>query len=273
MYKFLAATMILMTFSLSSFAEDKKLTSAQFLEKVRRPKFVDSWARMKGTAYHKRNKITDKNGKVKQKRRDAEVPVYLAMRFAKSAVVGQLLFNKSELYSIGQNFKEKDVNLSSTTVQIQAAKKGEDSLKDFGLRASDMTMSFLYWKFESEEKEDSISLEDCRVMFLKSSSGERVKVWLAVKYFFPLKVEWYKKDAKKSYRTVEFDEVKKINDTTWTIKSFQIKNPGWKTTVDFDKSIEIEKKSVKKEPKDLFKQVSMNLDEDEEEAVEEKPAK
>lgn len=231
----------------------KQKTADEFLKLVRKPQLTDAWALMSGYVEHKRPKI-EKDGKVVQKKELLEADIRLGIRFMSDSMIGQLIFDKKEEYSIGQNFED---GIAGTTVtQITPEKKEDAKLPDFGLRPSDLTLSFLYWKFEKEFESERISGQKCRVMKLKHPDlKESVKVWFSEKYAFPMKVEWYKDGKVK--REATFSDFKEIKNEMVMIKRFKIQkresllSSSWETRVVFE-DIDAAKMKTKKAPENLF---------------------
>ena len=104
-----------------------------------------------------------------------------------------------------------------------------------GLRASDLTMSFLHYALVRELPETTLSaVVACRVLLLKSPDGkEHVKVYLEKEHAFPLKAEFFHSpDDKKPFRLMEANGFTKKNDLYYA-KTLLIEGPGWRTKVEF----------------------------------------
>ncbi|MFT5127000.1 MAG: hypothetical protein ACI8W8_000599 [Rhodothermales bacterium] len=217
-------------------AEDEPI--ADFLQAVRHPPLAESWAIMQGTIRHK----------AKGAKKTQTLPIALRMRLSPARIFAQLI-SGDERYLIGQNFAD---GLHGTSViPEQRAPEGATTLADVGIRPSDMTLSFLYWEFVDEREADRVGGRACRVVSLAHiEAREHVKVWISKEFRFPLRVHWFKADAKEPYRQLEFAGFEKI-DNTWIVKEVDIRNTGWKTEVLFSNNI-LHHVNDKPVPDDLF---------------------
>ncbi len=237
---------------LTTVASAESTSSEQFLKQVRLPKITNSWAKMTGTATHKREEI-EKEGKVVQEGMRAKANIYLALKFRTGSLGGKVLFDDNELYSIRQIFStgiNGCVSSKDGCLKVEADKMRTT----FGISVNDLTMSFLYWDFIRERSSERVSTISCRVFELENPAiGEWVKVWLAESWRAPVKVQWYKKGETQFYREAEFTSFEKMKDMedTYMIKSFTIRGDSWKTLVKFD-DFAVSKNSRKPAPKDLF---------------------
>lgn len=245
-------SVFVLALTLSAFSSAADLSSSDFLKQVRLPKLANTWAKMSGTAVHKREQI-EKEGKVLQEQMGAKASIYLALKFRTGSLGGKVLFDDNELYTVRQVFSTGiDGAVSS---KDGCLKKESDKMSSvFGISVGDLTLSFLYWDFRKELSSERVSTVSCRVFELENSDrGEWVRVWLAESWRAPVKVQWFKKGAKEFYREAEFSSFTKVKnmDDTYMIKSFLIRGDSWKTIVKFD-DFEVFPNSQKKAPKDLF---------------------
>lgn len=232
---------VLFVFSaLSSFADDRQqLSSEQFLEKARHPSSGDYWVTMEGTAYHRR-----------KGRENSESPIYVALRMFPDRTSAQVIINGNEGYLLGQKY---EAGQEATSVIPMDPKPGKSTLADFGLRPQDLTMTFMFWKLDKELKYESIKGYDCRVFKLDSPSGDEfIYVYINSEYYFPLKVEWFKKGEVTPHRTGEFSGFRK-SGSFWLVSELHIYGPGWRTKIEFDKTAaDFSDKSV---PGNLFRKL------------------
>ena len=203
-----------------------KLTSEQFLKIVRHVPGQETWAKMEGTASHKR-----------ENSRRIKAPIRVGIRFTPTRIVAQLVFNKNEQYNLGQTF---DPPVSTQTSQIPPGVKPKLPL--YGIDISDLTLGFLYQDLVREEKPQSVKTLSCRVFVLKGAkAGEVARVFISTDYFFPMKVQWYRADPGGNvegtpWRALEIASVKKAPDSDfYLIPKLEISGPDWSTMINFDK--------------------------------------
>ncbi len=225
--------------------DGRKLDPQTFLSIVRYPNIVNSWVKLKGRIFHKSAKGHQK------------MPVELRGRFQKDSWRMQLIINEHERWFIRQSFADGEFG-TSKILQKEAA-EGDLKLADMMIRPEDITLSFLYWDFQKEEEPETVSLQHCRVMLLKHPrSDEHVRIWIASKYFFPIKVQWIKDADAESHRELQFKgfhrfKPKSNKDREFgLVKEVTIRGDGWKTKLEFE---DIEGDEVSKDnppPADLF---------------------
>ncbi|MCP4177410.1 MAG: hypothetical protein GY756_06570 [bacterium] len=205
----------LLSFSLHA---NEKYTAKRFLFIMRRNHPVNTWGILKG--------------EISQRRRGAELvsyPIRLGIRFTDTRVLAQIVIDNNEKYTIGQPYTESPATL------LVDDKNGMYKLAEMGLRPDDITMTFIYWKFEKELKEQSVGGETCRVFkLINPKTKETVIVYASAAYFAPLKAEWIKKNETKPYRTLAVKAFEKDNDL-WVPSEFTVSGPGWRTRVEFNK--------------------------------------
>ncbi len=182
---------------------------------------------MEGLATHRRSGF-----------RTIKANIRFAVRFLPTRVAAQLKFHDDEYYNLGQTFATPPVSSRMIYVKNPA----ETELAKYGIESSDLTLGFLYQDMLTEEKNDSVKGQKCRVFLMKSQTpGEVVRVFISVDYLFPLKAEWFKGDpqkdpALKAYRNLEIDSVKKENDF-WLITGLKLSGPDWRSMISFDKRL------------------------------------
>ena len=201
------------------------LPAEDFLRVVRHVPGQETWAKMSGTAQHKRPGA-----------RRIKAPVRLAIRFTPARIVARLVFNDSEIYDLGQAF---DPPIATTEATVKPGAKPQLGL--YGIDVSDMTLSFIYRETIREEKPERVSIFPCRVFMLKGSTeGETARVFVSTEYFFPVKVQWFRQDPGAGqvgtpYRELEIASVKKADDNDfYLIPKLEISGPDWRTKIDFD---------------------------------------
>ena len=108
-------------------------------------------------------------------------------------------------------------------------------LDKVGVRASDLTMGFLYYDLDKELPPATLSaVVGCRVLLLKSpDGGEQVKVYLEKEHAFPLKAEFFRPGETRPYRTLETSGFTEKNGLYYA-RSLRIEGPGWRTRIEFD---------------------------------------
>lgn len=218
-----------------------KLTAEQFLKIVRHVPGQETWAKMEGMASHKR-----------ENSRRIKAPIRVGIRFTPARIVAQLVFNKNEQYNLGQTF---DPPVSTQSSQLPPGVKPKLPL--YGIDISDMTLGFMYKDLIREEKPESVKTLKCRVFMLKGlKEGETARIFVSTEYFFPLKVQWFRRDpakypGEKYWRMLEIASVKKAPDSDfYLIPKLEISGQDWMTMIHFDKRAAGYAKDGT--PKDLF---------------------
>ena len=191
-------------------------------------------------------------GVLQHRRRNAPVlsmPVYFGVILHPDRTVGQLVLDNKEGYMLGQA-----VNSGLTSVTPMPGKKS-DKLGYVGLRASDLTLSFLFCQPEKEFANENVGgVVPCRVILLDDPAHkEKIKVWIAREHCFPMQAEFFRYGEKESYRVLEASGFTKKNDLYY-VRKLRIEGPGWRTKIDFDAdSAEIGKVDSAKPPKIIIK--------------------
>ena len=215
-----------------------RINAERFLRMARRAPAGDSWAKMEGTATHRRSG----SGTVKD-------TIRVGIRFTPKRVIAQLVFAGNEYYEMGQTFDTPPVFTQETDVPD----KDKTRLSLYGILPSDLTLGFLYRDLVREEKPESVKTIDCRVFVLTGGENDFVRVWLSTDYYFPLKVHWFRTlpdEKTKPYRELELGGVKKENDF-YVIQELFLFGQDWRTRVEFDKR-EAGRVEEAKAPLDLF---------------------
>lgn len=203
-----------------------KLSAADFLKIVRHVPGQETWAKMEGSASHKREGA-----------RRIKAPIRLGIRFTPARIVAQMVFDSKEFYDLGQSF---DPPVSTQDMRVPEGHKPKLPL--YGIDISDLTLGFLYQDLVREEKPQSVKTLSCRVFVLKGAKdGEVARVFISTDYFFPMKVQWYRADPGGNvegtpWRALEIASVKKAPDSDfYLIPKLEISGPDWSTMINFDK--------------------------------------
>ncbi len=199
-----------------------KLDSKAFLLKARNPD-NRTWCTMDGKVIHRKSGSDTVNA-----------PLYLGIAFNPDRMLAQVVIDNKEGYTLGQAYAGND---STTVIPLNPAGYKKSMLSEFGLRAQDLSMSFLYWNFEKELTREDIKGSECRVFILREpKQGEIAKVYINSRYCFPMKVEWFKDkyvENEEPYRTLEAASFRKEKDF-WIVNKLKLYGPGWRTNVEFD---------------------------------------
>jgi len=221
--------------------DGREMSYGQLLETARHPPLRRSWAILAGEVRHR-----------KRGERTLRLPVALRAVFAPERTLAQVIFNEHEWYSISQEFGS---GLEGGAVlRDRAAPPERVSLADIGIRPSDFTLGFLYWDFETGLGEDRVkTLHTRKVRLTHPKADEHVVVWISTKYFFPVRVHWYRKGEQDPHRQLEFRGTKEVKNGMVLVKEVRIQNPGWKTEVRFT-DFKVELVADEPIPEDLFKE-------------------
>ena len=231
-----------------------KISAEAFLRMARRAPAGESWAKMEGTASHRRSGASTVKDTIR-----------VGIRFTPKRVIAQLVFAGNEYYEMGQTFDTPPVFTQETDVPD----KNKTRLSLYGIMPSDLTLGFLYRDLVREEKSESVKTIDCRVFVLKGGENDYVRVWLSKDYYFPLKAHWFKTlpdEKTKPYRELELGGVKKENDF-YVVQELYLFGQDWRTRVEFDKR-DAGRVEEAKAPADLF----LSKDDDDAPAETEKSA-
>ncbi|MBO5821553.1 MAG: hypothetical protein J6R86_00905 [Lentisphaeria bacterium] len=219
-------------------AAEKEPSMQEFMQLARRKNQFATYARLQGMLQHRRR------GKAV-----VTMPVYFGVILHPDRTIGQLVLDKSEGYMLGQA-----VNSGLTSVTPMPGKKS-DKLGYVGLRASDLTLSFLFCKPEKEFAEENVGgVVPCRVIQLDDPAHkEKIKVWIAREHCFPLQAEFFRYGEKESYRVLEASGFTKKNELYY-VRKLRVEGPGWRTKIDFDSnSADVGKVDMTKPPRIVIK--------------------
>ena len=237
------SSLLAITILLSSIAignAEEKLSSLDFLYRVRHPAGRKTWSMLTGKMNHRRR------GKPA-----VSAPIYLGILFSSDRTLAQIIINNNQAYMVGQVYSTK--KSATTIIPNNPAGYKKPILAEYGIRPEDLTMSFIYWQFIKELPETSLKTLNCRVFKLASpDKKEFVNIYVSSAYFFPMKVEWFKSKIEKPYRTLQVSDFTKTDDI-WLITRIKFYGPGWRSVIDFDKtSAGVSQKNI---PKELFKKL------------------
>ncbi len=234
-----------------------KLNSQDFLKLVRTPVAAGNWVKLAGKINHRRR---TKDGNISQ-----EGQLYVAILFTKIMALGQVAIDDKEAYSIGQNFKNK----ATSVTPIKKGGYKNSLLSQFGVKATDLTFSFIYWDFVKELPQESLRAQKCRIFILKDKNTQQIaKVYFSTTALFPMKITWYKVteqnknktvkdikiDEKNKEREMEMNSFRKQNDM-WIVTGINLYggDNSWRTKISFTANKTGKKKDM---PKDLFKKLT-----------------
>ena len=217
---FTAAVVMLAWSALPLMAAGKKAPAADFLERARHPQQRPTYAMLDGTLQHRR-----------RGEEAMTVPLYFGVIIMPERTFGQLLVDGRESYILGQS---RDARSDGTSV-IRSA--GCVLLDRVGVRASDLTMGFLYYDLVEELPEETLSaVVGCRVLRLKSPDGrELAKVYFEKDNAFPLRAEFFHNGEDQPFRTLETGGFTEKNGLYYA-RSLRVEGPGWRTRIEFDPS-------------------------------------
>lgn len=222
--------------------EPSELTSADYLKALRSRRQGSTCGIFTGTVQHQR-----RGGEA------FTLPIRFAVLLAPARTTGQVIIGKSG-FLIGQEIKTD--NAVSTVVPM--AGSAELDLAGYvGVRASDLAMGFVFWKFVKEMPKERVGLIPCRVFLMESPDGaETVKIFCATKYFFPLRAAFYakgnaeKKDAA-PVRLVEVSAFSEKNELFFA-RSLRFSGPGWRTRIEFSQRDAVVEPYAADNPRKLF---------------------
>jgi len=200
----------------SSFAEEPMPFSA-FVEAARHPNSASTYAMLEGTLQHRRKGAEN-----------LSVPLYFGIIIQPKRSTGQLILDGRESYLLGQTREEG----GSTVVRNGP---GSGVLDRAGVRASDLTLGFLFYPVVKELEPATLNgFIPCRVGLFRAPDGsEEVKIYLARDYRFPLKAEFFRKGGSEPYRTLECGGFTQ-EEGVWYTRRIRLEGPGWATRIEFD---------------------------------------
>lgn len=198
----------------------ENISSQEFLEIIRKPLRNHAWGEFTGTLQYKGQK------------KNIKTPLHIRVTFTDKSMHAQITINKKLVYTLEQlHYEGKKV-----TATIERPDKEEPfSIFDLGVSPADLTFSFLYWDFLEELSRDSVKMQDCRRMKLAApDSDDHVIVWFSAKYGFPMEAQWFHKEEKKPWRTLEIKGAKQYENGLWFVKEVKLQGDNWKTLITFD---------------------------------------
>ena len=195
-----------------------ELPAPAFLERARNPNGQATYGMLEGTLQHRR-----RGGEAQT------MPLYFGVVIMPERTIGQLLVDNRESYILGQS---RDARHDGTSVVHDPDCVLLDQV---GVRASDLTMGFLYYDLDRELPGATLSaVVRCRLLLLRSPDGkELVKVYLEREHAFPLKAEFFRPGAEQPFRTLETSGFTEKNGLFYA-RSLRIEGPGWRTRIEFD---------------------------------------
>ena len=208
----------LLMFSVCTVQAGVGKSTVEFVNKVRAMR-GSTYAVLNGSLQHRRS------GKPAQ-----SMPIYVGLIIQPERTTGQIIIDAVEGYLIGQGRSSK----ASSVVPMQ---KSTAHMDNSGVRASDLTLSFLFDEVSNELEESTVSgFVPCRVIcFFNEKSKETAKVYISKQHYFPLKVEFFRQGENKPWRTLETDGFAEKNGLYYASR-IQVEGPGWRTRIRFDES-------------------------------------
>ncbi len=158
----------LLTFSFAS--SNSKLNSNDFLNLVRKNLNNNLRGEFTGSVQYRDRKITFE--------KDIEATYIFDRDFTSAKIETD---NIIEEHSLLFSNKDETTELTSTLIKKEDSSE-ERPLSEFGISASILTFSFIYWNVIKEYSKDSYRTIKCRVFDLQNPiSGEIVKLWISQK--------------------------------------------------------------------------------------------
>ena len=139
--------MLLLLFAVlaaSLFAEEE-LPLNQFMERVRFPNPTATYAALDGQIQHRRSGESPKSESI-----------YFAVILQPERMTGQIIIGGREGYLIGQT--RNSGSSETSVVPMQGSQQENPMLGYMGVRASDLTMSFLFYPVVKELDADSVTV-------------------------------------------------------------------------------------------------------------------
>ena len=190
-----------------------------FLARVRRAQGLSTYAMLEGTVQHRRRGSDTE-----------EYTIYFGVILQPERVTGQLVIGGDEGYLVGQSRTDG----SGSTVPMG---KSTARLDRCGIRASDLSMGFLYGKFLRELPRETVSgVVTCRVIELEcpvDGAGAKVRIHIAEEAGFPLRAAFFRAGEEKPFRSLEISSFARKEELYYA-KALRLEGPGWRTLVTFD---------------------------------------
>ena len=201
----------------------------QFMERVRFPNPTATYAALEGQIQHLREGSGGRTLK--------NDSIYFAVILQPERMTGQIILGGKEGYLIGQT--RNSGSSETSVVPMQGSNQENPMLGYMGVRASDLTMSFLFYPVVKELESEIVRMVPCRVVLLEApDKSEQVRVYIARNHYFPLKAEFLKPGESEPFRTLEVNSFKQENDLYYT-DEIGLYGPGWRTRINFDKSANV----------------------------------
>lgn len=205
-------------FCASAFCAEPESAEA-FLSRARRSQGVSTYAMLEGTVQHRRRGSEAE-----------EYSIYFGVILQPERVTGELVIGRDEGYLVGQSRTDG----SGSTVPMG---KSTARLDRCGIRASDLSLGFLYGKFLRELPRETVSgIVACRVVELEypaEGAGAKVRIHIAEEQAFPLRAAFFRAGEEAPSRSLEIGGFARQNDLYYA-KSLRLEGPGWRTLVTFD---------------------------------------
>lgn len=222
-----------------------EMSAQEFLNYARNPKAASTYGMFYGVLQHRRRNQEPQG-----------MPIYFGVIIRPESTQGQIVVDGREEYVIRQS-RASGKDGSSVIYD----RKNCVTLDRVGLRATDLTMSFLHYKLVKELSGSMLSaVVSCRVLLLESPDDnpggkEYVRVYLEKEHAFPLKAEFLKHpDDKKPFRMMEANGFTKKNDLYYA-RTILVEGPGWRTKVEFDPDYAVLGMYDPKHPVNVFAEI------------------
>lgn len=240
--KSLSLILALLTLLPAAFSADNgTMPLTEFMKFARNPYPVSSYAALEGEVRHLR-----RGG------RPESVPIYFGIILQPERMTGQIILDGREGYMLGQTRRGGSSETTVAPMKSNSDDAGSrNRLGHMGIRPSDLTMSFLYYPVVRELESESVRTVPCRVVLLESpDKKEQVKVYIARDHYFPLKAEFFEGAAAGGtpFRTLEINSFRKSDGFYYTDR-IGLFGPGWRTSIEFDKSAAVGKFDPASPPK------------------------
>jgi len=197
--------------------DEKPLSATEFLRRARMPFRQSAWGRFSGELLYRGQD------------RQIKKPIQCALLFEESSLCAEVVLDGNQVYGVRQQY----VDGPPKVLLILPEEEGEFGIYELGVEPEDLTFSVLYWNPVRENKPVSVRGEDCRVFdMVHPDKEDRARVYFSRKYYFPLRIEWFKNDAETPWRSVEFADFKKQNDL-WFVKTVIFRGSDWKAKIGF----------------------------------------
>ena len=191
----------------------EKLPLDEFMQRVRHPNPMATYAALDGRIQHRRSGEAAKSE-----------TLYFAVILQPERMIGQT---------------RKTGDSETSVIPMRGTAEENKLLGYMGVRPSDLTMSFLFYPVLKELDSATVKGAGCRVVLLEApDKSEQAKVYIASRYCFPLKAEFFKAGEKEPYRTLEVNSFRQSNDLYYT-DEISLYGPGWRTRINFDKSADV----------------------------------